>query len=107
MSQIESMNFNLQGLPSIRNRMKLVPRVSVVVDQSAPFYVGPDFTNMVQSAMREFEPYGQAISLHTGVLQIPLPTQPSDDSTLCLQMTDPAPLTVLGWQIDVDLGESG
>jgi hypothetical protein len=106
-SQIQSMEFNLQGMPSIRNRSKLATRASIVVDQSVPFTVGPSFDNTVQSQQREFETYGQATNLHTGVLHVQLPTMPTDDATLCIQMSDPAPLTVLGWQIDLDLGEPG
>lgn len=106
-SQMQSLNFNIQGQPSIRNRMKTVPRISVVVDQSAPFYVGPDFDTLSQVAVREFEPYGVPPYLHTGVLHVQLGTEPSDDATVCLQMSDPAPLTVLGWQTDLDIGESG
>ena len=106
-SQLQSMNLNIQGQPSIRNHMKTIPRLSVVVDQSALFYAGPDFSNLVQSVQREFEPFGTATYLHTGVIHIQMPTEPSDDATVCIQMSDPAPLSVLGWQADVDIGESG
>jgi hypothetical protein len=86
--------------------MKTAPRLSVVVDQSALFYGGPSFTNMVQATVREFENYGQTTNLYTGVLGLQLPTVPSDDLTVCIQMADPAPLTVLGWQADLDIGEA-
>lgn len=105
-SRIQSMNFNIQGQPSIRNRMKTMPRASVVVDSSALFYAGPSFDNLVQASWREFEPYGQATQLYSGVVGMQLPTVPSDDLTLCIQMSDPAPLTVLGWQADIDIGEA-
>jgi hypothetical protein len=105
-SQLQSMNFNIQNQPSIRNKMKTATRLSVVVDQSALFYAGPSFTNLVQAQWREFEPYGQATNLYTGVVGLQLPTSPSDDLTVCLQMSDPAPLPVLGWQADIDIGEA-
>ena len=108
-SQMQSLNFNIQGQESIRNRNKTISRLSVVVDQSAPFYAGPDFTaaNLVQVAAREFEPFGTPTYLHTGVLHSLLPSYGSDDATVCVQMSDPAPLTVLGWQVEVDIGEAG
>ncbi len=106
-SQLESMQLNQQGEPSIRNLSKTPGRMSVVVDESSLFYVGADFNDMNQSVQREFENYGQPTALHTGVLHVQLPHYPSDDATVCLQMTDPAPLTVLGWQVEVDLGEPG
>jgi hypothetical protein len=105
-SQLQSLQFNQQGQPSIRNRMKTAPRLSVTVDQSALFYGGPSFTNMVQAVAREFENYGQATNLYTGVLGLQLPTVPSDDLTVCIQMSDPAPVTILGWMTDVDLGDA-
>ncbi len=106
-AQLESLNFNVQNQPSIRNLSKMFARASVVVDTSANFYMGPDFTNLVPSQTREFEDYGVPPDLHTGVLNIQLPTYPDDDATVCLQMSDPAPLTVLGWQIDLETGEPG
>ena len=106
-SQLQSLNFNVQGQDSIRNKMKVPQRLSVVVDQSALFYVGTDFVTMSQSVAREFENFGQPTALHTGVLHTLMPAQPSDDATVCLQMSDPAPLTVLSWMADVDVGEPG
>jgi hypothetical protein len=105
-SQIQSMQFNMQGQPSIRNRMKTAPRLSVVVDTSALFYAGPNFTNMVQAEWRRYENFGQPTNLYTGVVPFELPSQPSDNLTVCLQMNDPAPLSVLGWQVDVNIGQA-
>lgn len=106
-SQLQSMQFNDQGKDSIRNKMKVPSRVSVVVDQSLPFFAGVNFTNMQPAAIREFETYGEAIVPHTGVLHINLHSVESDDAVVCVQMSDPAPLTVLSWQTDVDICEPG
>jgi hypothetical protein len=106
-SQIQSMQFNLQGQPSIRNVMKTGGRASVVVDTSALFYAGYSFSALQQTEWRNYEPYGQATNLMTGVVHIPLPGTPSDNLQLCVQMSDPAPLSVLGWQVDLDLGDPG
>ena len=106
-SQLQSLNFNNQGQASIRNQMKTASRLSVVIDQSLPFSVGTSFTNLVDVETREFEMMGQAIIPHTGVIHTMLPSVPSDDATICLQMSDPAPLTVLGWMVDVDIGQAG
>lgn len=103
-SQMQSMNFNEQGQPTIRNIMKTAIRASVVVDQSALFYAGPTFINLVQAEWREFENYGQPTNLYSGVVGLQLPTVPSDDLSLCIQMSDPAPLTILSWITDIDLG---
>jgi hypothetical protein len=104
-SQLQSLNFNIQNQPSIRNVMKTITRASVVVDESLPFFAGPSFDNLTQCSLREFEAYGQPTDLFTGVVPVFMPTQSSDDAVLCIQMSDPAPLTVLGWQAEVDMGE--
>lgn len=105
--QLQSMQFNIQGQPTIRNHTKEVDTVSVVVDQSAPFYVGPDFEHLVQVEMREFESYGQPITLHTGVVHANIPATVEDDYTVCVQLQDPVPLTILSWIASVTVGEPG
>lgn len=103
-SQLQSLNVNLQGQESIRNRMKTIPRVSVVVDASYPFFMGPDFERLFPVVQRQFEPYNQPIEPHTGVLAVQMATEPQDDAYICAQMSDPAPVRILGWLADVEVG---
>lgn len=104
--QLESMNLNVQGQQVIRNHVKTILGLSVVVDESAPFYVGPDFDHLVQTQMRQYETYGQPTALKTGIVHTNLVTQMDDDATICIQHVDPVPLTILSWIADVDIGES-
>jgi len=106
-SQLQSLNFNVQNQKPIRNHTKQTPTLSVVVDQSYPFYAGPDFEHLVPSVQRQYELYNQPVSAYTGVIHVPLQTEPDDDATVCIQMSDPAPLRVLGWVATVDVGEAG
>lgn len=106
-SQLQSMNFNIQGQETIRNKNKTLPRLSAVVDTSGLFMAGPSFDNLTESQSRQYEPYGVPTYLHTGVVHVQLPTFPSDDASVCMQMSEPAPLTVLSWIVDVDIGEAG
>lgn len=105
-SQLQSMQLNLQGMPTIRNKTKTPGQLAVVVDQSAPFQVGSDFNNLAPVQQRAWEAYGQPVSLLTGITSTNLFTQTDDDSTVCLQMADPAPLTVLSWIVSVNIGEA-
>jgi hypothetical protein len=107
--QLQSMSPNIQGKPPIRDKAKLIPNLSVIVDQSAPFYAGTDFDpdHMVQFLMREFENYGDPIALKTGVVQQKLLTTSSEDLTICIQHVDPVPLTILGWIADLSVEASG
>jgi hypothetical protein len=106
-SQLQSLNLNIQGGQPIRNHQKTIPTLSVVVDQSLPFMVGPDFTHMVPIVQRQFEPYNQPVAPYTGVLHAQLETLPTDDAYVCVEMSDPAPMRILGWVAIVDIGEAG
>jgi hypothetical protein len=105
-SQLQSLNFNVQGAPTIRNHKKTVSQLAMVVDQSAPFYVGPDFNNLVPIQQRQFELYGQPVNLATGLVHANLPTNSLDDCYVVVQMSDPAPVTVLSWIASVEVGEA-
>lgn len=105
-AQLQGLNLNVQGQDTIRNRSKTIPRVSFVVDQSYPFMVGPDFDHLNPLAQREFEPYNAPITPYTGALPATLTTVPSDDAVVCVQMSDPAPVRILSWIADVDVGEA-
>lgn len=106
-SQLQSLPFNIQGQPTIRNRVKTPQRLSVVIDESQSFFAGVDFENLSQVAIRAFEPYGQSVAPHTGVVHVMLQSQTDDDACVCLQHSDPVPLTVLAWFTDLDVGDAG
>jgi hypothetical protein len=105
--QIQSLNLNVQGQESIRDRSKTISRISPIVDQSSSFLVGPNFTNMYPVPIRQYEPWGQPPSLQTGILQIDIPTYQNDNASICFQGSNPVPVTILGWTADVEVGESG
>lgn len=104
--QIKSLNLNQQAQAPIRNRSKTVTRLSVIVDQSGPFFAGPDFSTLRPVEMRTFEPYGSPVAPQTGVVPIHFDAQSSDDAAICIQHQDPVPLTILGWLADLDIGEA-
>lgn len=105
--RIKSLPFNVQGASPIRHRQKTSHRASIIVDQSTSLFAGPDFTNLREMVVRQFESYGQPVSPHTGVVHVQLETEPDDDAAFCVQHTDPVPLTILGWILDLDIGEPG
>lgn len=105
--QLQGMNFNVQGQEPVRNHQKTIPTASIVVDQSYPFYAGPDLQHLSPSVQRQFEDYTQPVTPLTGITHVQLTTVPSDDATLWVQMSDPAPLRVLGWVAVVDIGAAG
>lgn len=105
--QLQSLPFNIQGQPPIRNRAQTPHRLSVVVDESTSFFAGPSFTSLSQAPVREFEDYGQPVSPHTGIIDVLLDAQLSVDACVCVQHSDPVPLTILAWFTEINLGEAG
>jgi hypothetical protein len=107
-SMMTSMNLNVVGQETIRNHAKTMNRLSVVVDQSLPFSVGPSYTLLAPAAIRQYEAMGAPITPHSGVIHIQMPNnEPSDDAYVCVVNSNPTPLTVLSWIVDVELGEAG
>lgn len=107
-SQLQSMQLNVQGQKTIRNQKKTVPTLSTVVDQSMPFMVGPDFNHLTAVQMRQFETYGAPIAPQTGVFHTNMQTQLNDNAVVCVQQSDPVPLTLLSWICaGVEIGEAG
>jgi hypothetical protein len=106
-AQVQSLNLNMQGQPSIRNRTKSIDRLSVTIDESAPFMAGPDFDTLSPAEIREFENYGFPTQLHTGVVHVPILGEMLDDAYVCVEQSDPVPLTVLSWSAEVSVGEAG
>ena len=106
-SQVQSLAPNMQGQPPIRNRTKTFNRLSVTVDESAPFEAGPDFEHLYEAEIRQFESYGFPTLLKTGVVHVPLATEMQDDAYICVQQSDPVPLTILGWFADTSVGQAG
>lgn len=104
--KLQSLNLNQQGQPSIRNKSKNITGLSIVVDTSSTFFVGPDFEHLFEVQERQFEDYGEPTNLHTGLASVEMSTTISDDSTLCIQHNYPLPLTILGWIATVSIGES-
>lgn len=106
--QLQSMQLNIQGQGTIRNHKKTVPTLSTVIDQSMPFMVGPDFDHLTAVQMRQFETYGAPIEPQTGIFHTNLQTQLNDNAVVCVQQSDPVPLTILSWICaGVEIGEAG
>jgi len=107
-SQVQSLNLNIQGQPTIRNKSKTVVTLSCVVDESAPFKAGPSFENLALANVQQrlAEDYGQPVSLLTGVLPVTFLTDSSDDEVICVQQDAPVPMTLLSWIAAVDIGQA-
>lgn len=84
---------------------KNVNRVFVRVNQSSLVQAGPSFTKLTTYPARAVaEPYGSPPDLRTGELTMSVTPSWNTDGTVCIQQSEPLPLTVLSLALDVTVG---
>ena len=84
--------------------MKNVNKIHVRVNASSGLFVGPSFDKLRESKPRTTEPYGSPPALRSAVVPITLTPTWDADGTICIRVTDPLPLTVVGLVPDTTLG---
>lgn len=95
-SDFETLEVNSIGSETIRDRKKIIPSVSVIVDKSAGIFAGPDFDHLEMHRPRELEDYDAPTPLLTGVASIDMTTRWDDSGRICIRQSSPLPLTILG-----------
>jgi hypothetical protein len=100
----------LQTLPA-RNEadtgdgvFKNVNDVHLRVNNSSSIFAGPSFDKLRQFKQRTTEPFGSPPNLFTGVASIVIDPQWNSDGQVCVQQSDPLPLSVLSMSLEVALG---
>lgn len=87
-----------------QGRVKNINTAWIRVSKSGGFLVGPSFDRMVPAKVRRFEPYGSPPALKTEQIQVEPPADWQDDGALCIRQSDPLPLTVVSFGLEVALG---
>lgn len=104
-SDVETLDINVPGAPTVRNKTKTIPNVSVLVYQTRGLLVGPDADHLDEIAQRLDEDLDQPIELQTGIEMVPVPTRIDLDGHLFLRQSRPLPVTITGLIPDVEFGE--
>ncbi|GAB5471752.1 MAG: hypothetical protein Kilf2KO_47820 [Rhodospirillales bacterium] len=86
------------------NRMKRLLRILVKVRQTRGFWAGPDAGRLLTYRQRSGEPWGAAIGLSEGDIEIDLPTEWSREADLWIKQRDPLPLEILAITPEFGLG---
>jgi len=81
---------------TLMNKEQLMVEAAVMFYNTRGGYWGPDFQHLYEWDQRgiQFEPIGQAPALFTGRALIPLAGAWQDSGQVCLQQTDPLPMSI-------------
>lgn len=85
-------------------RPKNVAAVYLKVYQSAAPFAGPTFDELTEAKWRTTETYGSSPELRDGEIEIVIKSAWTDDGSICVRHSDPVPLTVLAYTLDITLG---
>jgi hypothetical protein len=102
-AEIESLDLDLAGQP-VRDKQKAVHNVTLLIDQSAPYFsAGPDSTQLVAYDPTS-EPWKSAVRNQTGQYEVNVPTTFSPYGRIFIRQTKPLPLTILALIPNAELG---
>lgn len=104
-SDIETLDFNVPGAPTVRAKTKTIPSVNALFYATRGVSVGPDEDHLDEIAQREDEDYDDPIALQTGLVRVPVPTTPDVSGRIFIRQNRPLPATVVAIMPDVEFGE--
>ena len=79
----------------IRDKKKAINAVSLIVDQSSGFMVGPDTDSLVEVTQRRTENYGAATDLISGILDENIPCGWDKKGRIFVRQDNPLPVSIL------------
>lgn len=94
----------LQGEAFGFGRPKNVNQAFVRVVQSAGFYVGPDEDNLIEVPWRTDEDYGTPAALRTGVVDLLLLPDWSEDAPVLFRQSEPLPMRLASLGLEIEVG---
>lgn len=105
--EIETLTLNVPGGAQIRDNAKIVPKVSVVIEETAGLQVSRDRENYEELTSRSFEFYTEPQELHTGVVTGYIVDTLDKDSGITLRQPVPKPANILAVLPIVTVGNNG
>lgn len=105
--EIQTLTLNIAGNAQIRDNAKTVPKVSVVVEETAGLQVGRDADNLEELTARAFENYTEPNELRTGVVTGYIINTWDKDSSILLRQPVPKPANILAVLPTVVVGNNG
>lgn len=107
-SEVELLDITIAGAETVRNVAKSIPHMSLLVQASRGFKVGPDATHLDEIPDREDEDYGVSTTLFgEDPVEVALATRWNKSGRALIRQDAPLPLTLLGVIPTVEFGGSG
>jgi len=94
-SYLESLDVNLPGQETVRDRPKNIFKVALLVQDTRGCKSGPDLSTLDEFKIREFEGYDDSIALYSGVMDVNTASTWDKNGRFVVVQTDPLPFTVL------------
>jgi hypothetical protein len=94
-SDIETLDINVPGQETVRDRPKLIGTLDLIVKDSRGLKAGPDLARL-EDIKTEFEAFDQAVPLFTGVYTFTPSTDWNRSARIVAVQDDPLPATILG-----------
>jgi hypothetical protein len=104
--EIESLDVNVPGGESVRQRVKSIPKVALDVLNTRGLLAGPDRNSLEDVSERSQEDY-EAGELITGVLRYRVPARPNTNGKIIVRQDKPLPATIRALIPEVEFGTSG
>lgn len=103
-SDIESLDINVPGAESVRDRPKIIPHVTLLVKDTIGLKAGPDLDRLEVFKHELPEFYGDPVQPLTGVMEFKIGTDFNKNGRIVAVQDDPLPATILSLIPDVKLG---
>lgn len=94
-SLIESLDLNVPGAESTREKFKQIKRVTLLVEKTRGVKSGPNLALLDDFKVREFEGYEDPLALASGILQVNTSGTLDKNGRFVVVQTDPLPVTIL------------
>lgn len=103
LSWIESLDINVPGGESVRDRWKNITDVTLLVKDTRGLKAGPNLNSLQAYKEREFEPYEAPTGLVSDIIEFSVPCHQDKSARIVAAQEEPLPATILGLIPDVVL----
>lgn len=106
-SDIETLDIDTPNTETISDKMKMVGKVTLQVQNTRGLFVGPanpdgtnltgsSLTNLTEISIRQSETYDQPVALQTGKIAVDIEPQWDSNGHVFIRQVDPLPFSVIG-----------
>lgn len=103
-ADIKTLPLVLETSGAGQGRQKNINKVWLRVHESSGIFAGPSFSSLTRAKQRTTEPYGSPPDLKSEEIPIVLTPSWGDSGQLCVRQTEPLPLTIVSFSLEVAIG---